>query len=64
MISQTPNRMQTYAGGDISDQEYEEYQNQVKSARLQYESAKLNYENQVEYSTVTAPIAGKVESQM
>ena len=59
----TLNRMQLlYAGGDISDQEYEEYQNQVKSARLQYESAKLNYENQVEYSTVTAPIAGKVES--
>lgn len=59
----TLNRMQLlYAGGDISDQEYEEYQNQVKSSRLQYESAKLNYENQVEYSTVTAPIGGKVES--
>ena len=59
----TLNRMQLlYAGGDISDQEYEEYQNQVKSARLQYESAKLAYEKQVEYSTVTAPISGKIES--
>lgn len=59
----TLSRMQLlYAGGDISDQEYEQYQNQVKSSRLQYESAKITYENQVEYSTVTAPIGGKVES--
>ena len=43
-------RMQIlYNSGDLSDQEYEQYSNQVKSARLQYESAKLAYEKQVEY---------------
>ena len=56
-------RMQIlYASGDLSDQEYEQYSNKVKSARLQYESAKLAYDRQVEYSTVTAPISGKIES--
>lgn len=57
------NRMQIlYAGGDLSDQEYEQYANALKSAQLQYESAKMAYEKQVEYSTVTAPINGKIES--
>ena len=51
-----------YASGDLSDQEYEQYSNKVKSARLQYESAKLAYDRQVEYSTVTAPISGKIEN--
>ncbi len=51
-----------YSSGDLSDQEYEQYQNNVKSAQLQYESAKLQYDKQVEYSTITAPIAGRVES--
>lgn len=56
-------RMQIlYSGGDISDQEYEQYVNAAKSAQLQYESAKLAYDRQVEYSTVTAAISGKVES--
>lgn len=59
----TLNRMQLlYQGGDISDQEWEQYQNNVKSAKLQYESAKLAYEKQVEYSSITAPIGGKIES--
>ena len=59
----TLSRMQLlYQGGDISDQEWEQYQNNVKSAKLQYESAKLSYEKQVEYSSVTAPIGGKIES--
>lgn len=57
------NRMQIlYQGGDLSDQEYEQYTTAVKSAQLQYESAKMAYEKQVEYSTVTAPISGKIES--
>lgn len=57
------NRMQVlYQGGDLSDQEYEQYANSVKSARLQYESAKMAYDRQVEYSTVTAPISGRIES--
>lgn len=59
----TLSRMQLlYEGGDISDQEWEQYQNNVKSAKLQYESAKLSYEKQVEYSSVTAPIGGRIES--
>ena len=57
------NRMQIlYSGGDLSEQEYEQYTNAVKSAELQYESAKLAYDRQVEYSTVTAPIGGRIES--
>lgn len=57
------NRMQIlYSGGDLSEQEYEQYVNAVKSASLQYESAKLAYDRQVEYSSVTAPISGKIES--
>lgn len=56
-------RMQIlYDGGDLSEQEYEQYTNQVKSAQLQYNSAKLTYDKQVEYSTITAPIAGKIDS--
>ena len=42
-----------YDSGDLSDQEYEQYQNSLKSAQLQYESAKLQYDKRVEYSTIT-----------
>lgn len=57
------NRMQIlYNSGDLSEQEYEQYSNGVKSAQLQYESAKLAYDRQVQYSTVTAPIDGRIES--
>lgn len=56
-------RMQIlYSGGDLSEQEYEQYVNAVKSAQLQYESAKLAYERQAQYSSITAPINGKIES--
>lgn len=56
-------RMQIlYNSGDLSAQEYEQYSNTVKSAQLQYESAKLDYDRQLGYSTVTAPIDGRVES--
>ncbi len=56
-------RMQIlYSSGDLSAQEYEQYVNAEKSAELQYQSAKLAYEKQVEYSSVTAPISGKIES--
>ena len=51
-----------YQGGDLSDQEWEQYQNNAKTAKLQYESAKLTYEKQVKYSMITAPISGKVET--
>ncbi len=56
-------RMQVlYGGGDLSEQEYEQYVNAVKTAQLQYESARLAYGKQMEYSKVTAPISGRVES--
>ena len=59
----TFNRQQIlYANGGISEQEYQQSANSVKTARLQYESAKMAYDKQVEYSTITAPIAGVVES--
>ena len=56
-------RMQIlYSGGDLSDQDYEQYVNAVKTAQLKYESSKLSYEKQLEYSTIKAPIEGKIES--
>lgn len=56
-------RMQVlYQGGDLSEQEYEQYGNSVKSAQLQYESARMAYDRQVEYSTIKAPISGRIES--
>lgn len=58
----TLNRMQVlYDSGDISAQAYEQTVNGVKMARLQYESAKLNYDTQLENTTVTAPIGGLLE---
>ena len=55
-------RMQVlYAGGSISAQSLEEYQNNVTKAQLSYDAAKINYENQVEYSRITSPITGTVE---
>lgn len=57
------NRIQLlYSGGDVSQQEYEQSSNALRSAQLQYNSAKLEYDRQVEYSTITAPISGTVES--
>ncbi len=56
-------RMQIlYASGDLSEQDYEQYQNAVKSAQLQYESAEINYVQQEKYSTILAPIAGRIET--
>lgn len=56
-------RMQIlYNGGDITDQEFEQANNSVKTAQIQYNNAKLNYDRQVEYSSVTAPISGRIES--
>lgn len=59
----TLSRMQVlYASGDISAQAFEQTQTQARAAQLQYEAAKLGYDTQVEYSTVTAPISGVLES--
>lgn len=48
--------------GDISQQQYEQVQSSAKLAKLQYDAAKLSYDNQIEFSTITAPIGGLVES--
>ena len=51
-----------YNGGGISDQAYKEYQDAVTSAQINYNDAKLNYDNQLSYSDITAPISGTVEA--
>lgn len=57
------NRMKVlFESGDISSQSYESVANNVELARLQYESAKLNYDIQVENTVVVAPISGLLES--
>lgn len=50
-----------YGSGGISDQAYEQYKDNVTSARLQYSQAQYTYETQLEYSRITAPIEGMVE---
>lgn len=56
-------RMQAlYASGDISAQTYEQTVSAAQQAQLQYDAAKLNYDTQAEYTTITAPIAGVIES--
>lgn len=51
-----------YAGGGISEQAYRQYQDSVEAAQISYQNAKTNYENQVSYSRITAPISGIVEA--
>jgi len=50
-----------YAAGDIAPATFEGVETQAKSARIQYEQAKLNYDYQMEFSNITAPISGKIE---
>lgn len=50
-----------YAGGGISQQAYEQAQDQVRAAQIAYDNAKVNYSNQVSYSQIQAPISGMVE---
>ena len=57
-------RLQTlYAAGAVSQQELEQIQNSTESARIAYEAAKNQYDLQLEYTAVTAPISGTVESR-
>lgn len=51
-----------YAAGDISSQAMEQVESAATNAQIQYDSAKLNYDNQMEYSYITATIGGIVES--
>ena len=56
------NRMKAlYESGDISAQAYEQAVSGLSMAKLQYDSAKLNYDTQSENTVVTAPIAGVLE---
>lgn len=52
-----------YAGGYVSQQSMEQARDGAASARLAYESAKHQYDLQLEYTTVTAPISGAVETR-
>ena len=52
-----------YASGYISQQQFDQAQSSATSARLAYESAKNQYDLQVKYTTVTAPISGVIESR-
>ncbi len=57
------NRMRVlYGSGDISAQAFEQVESGAKSAQIQYDSAKLAYDYQVEFSSITATISGKIES--
>lgn len=57
------NRQQAlFSAGDISSYAWEQAQTGLKNARIQYDSAKVNYDNQMEFSYVTATIGGKIES--
>lgn len=51
------------ADGFVSQQALEQAQNSAKSAQISYESAKHQYDLQVEYTTVTAPMDGVIESR-
>lgn len=58
----TLNRMTPlYSSGFVSQQEFEGYQTNAEAKRLQYEAAKINYDNQMEFSHITAPISGRVQ---
>lgn len=50
-----------FAAGDIAPATFESVETQAKSAQIQYEQAKLNYDYQVEFSNITATIGGKIE---
>ena len=52
-----------YAAGAVSQQQMEQAQDAAESSRIAYESAKNQYDLQVEYTTVTAPISGVVEAR-
>lgn len=50
-----------YSGGGLSQQEYQQYQDNVKAAQIAYDHAKATYDDQVSYSQIQAPISGVVE---
>ena len=52
-----------YSTGAVSHEALEQAQNGAENAKLKYESAKNQYDLQLEYTTVTSPISGVVESR-
>ena len=52
-----------FDGGFVSQQQFQHAQDAATSARLAYETAKTQYDLQMEYTTVTAPIGGVIESR-
>lgn len=52
-----------FSGGFVSQQQFQQAQDAATSARLAYETAKTQYDLQLEYTTVTAPISGVIESR-
>lgn len=56
-------RMQSLlSSGDISHQDYEQARASAEAAQAGYKSAKLNYDTQREFATVTAPADGIVQN--
>ena len=52
------------ASGDISAQDYESADAQAKAAEAQVKAAKLNYDTQVEFATITAPADGVLQNSI
>ena len=52
-----------FADGFVSQEAMEQAQNSAQNAKISYESAKNQYDLQVKYTTVTAPIDGVIESR-
>lgn len=50
-----------YAVDAVSALTYQQSRDSVEAAQISYENAKNNYENQISYSQITAPISGLVE---
>ncbi len=51
-----------YQTGDIAAQNFEQVESSAKAAQIQYDSAKLAYEYQMDFSQITASISGRIES--
>ena len=52
-----------YESGTVSQQELEQVQSAAQNAGIAYEAAQNQYNLQLEYTTITAPISGTVESR-
>lgn len=52
------------ASGDISTQDFEAADAQAKAAEAQVKAAKLNYDTQVEFATITAPADGVLQNSI